>query len=265
MSRLSHLPLLMFAALAADAAIAAPTPITIEQAMADPDWIGPPVESAWWSWNSQQVEYKLKRKGSPVRDTFRQPVAGGIAQQVADDQRGTLDVADPVYDRSRSRSAFVRNGDVFVRDLRSGALTQLTRGTEKAAAVGFARDGGVTWRVGQDWFHWTAANGITRVATLKAENNPADPPKADELREQQLRLDLPGLCGVAHACERSLWIVLEQLGQGVAVDGGTGCHGVSIAGNKNGGRSACRRGGARLHQNLTFSARVAERPGAMLA
>ncbi len=187
MSRLSRLPLLMFAALAADAAIAAPTPITIEQAMADPDWIGPPVESAWWSWNSQQVEYKLKRTGSPVRDTFRQPVAGGIAQQVADDQRGTLDVANPVFDAARQRTAFVRNGDVFVRDLRSGALTQLTRGTEKAAAVGFARDGGVTWRVGHDWFHWTAANGTTRVTTLKAENNPADPPKADDLREQQLR------------------------------------------------------------------------------
>ena len=104
MSRVLPLSLLLSAVLAAPAAHAAPTPITIEQAMADPDWIGPPVEKAWWSWNSQQVEYQLKRNGSPVRDTFRQPVAGGVAAQVADDQRGTLDVAEPVYDRSRSRS-----------------------------------------------------------------------------------------------------------------------------------------------------------------
>ncbi|WP_251282075.1 hypothetical protein, partial [Enterobacter hormaechei] len=110
-------------------------------------------------WNSQQVEYQLKRNGSPVRDTFRQPVAGGVAAQVADDQRGTLDVAEPVYDRSRSRSAFVRNGDVFVRDLRSGALTQLTRSNERAGNVNFAADNGVIWRVGQNWFHWTAASG----------------------------------------------------------------------------------------------------------
>ncbi|HBS61174.1 MAG TPA: S9 family peptidase, partial [Stenotrophomonas sp.] len=93
---------------------------------ADPDWIGPPVESAWWSWNSQQVEYQLKRTGSPVRDTFRQPIGGGVAVQVSDDQRGTLDVDSPVYDSARQRSVFVRNGDVFLRDLRSGALTQLT-------------------------------------------------------------------------------------------------------------------------------------------
>ncbi len=186
MPRTLPLSLLLLAALGGTAH-AAPTPITIEQAMADPDWIGPPVESAWWSWNSQQVEYTLKRNGSPVRDTFRQPVSGGAAVQVADDQRGTLDVDTPVYDSSRQRSAFVRNGDVFLRELRSGALTQLTRSTEKSSNVGFARDGGVIWRTGQNWFHWTAAAGVQQVASLKAEKNPDDAPKADVLREQQLR------------------------------------------------------------------------------
>ncbi|WP_314106229.1 S9 family peptidase [uncultured Stenotrophomonas sp.] len=186
MLRTLPLSLLLLAALGG-AAHAAPTPITIEQAMADPDWIGPPVESAWWSWNSQQVEYQLKRTGSPVRDTFRQPVTGGAASQVADDQRGSLDVENPVYDSARQRAAFVRNGDVFLRDLRSGTLTQLTRSTEKAGAVGFARDGGVIWRTGQTWFHWTAAGGVQQVASLKAEKNPDDAPKADVLRDQQLR------------------------------------------------------------------------------
>lgn len=186
MPRTLPLSLLLLAALGGTAH-AAPTPITIEQAMADPDWIGPPVDSAWWSWNSQQVEYTLKRSGSPVRDTFRQPVSGGAAIQVADDQRGTLDVDSPVYDSRRQRSAFVRNGDVFLRDLRNGALTQLTRSTEKSSNVGFARDGGVIWRTGQNWFHWTAAAGVQQVASLKAEKNPDDAPKADVLREQQLR------------------------------------------------------------------------------
>ena len=186
MPRTLPLSLLLLAALGG-AAHAAPTPITIEQAMADPDWIGPPVESAWWSWNSQQVEYQLKRTASPVRDTFRQPVNGGAAVQVADDQRGSLDVDSPVYDSTRQRAAFVRNGDVFLRDLRTGTLTQLTRSTTKSSAVGFARDGGVIWRTGQDWFHWTAGSGVQQVASLKAEKNPDDAPKADVLRDQQLR------------------------------------------------------------------------------
>ena len=49
----------------------------------------------------------------------------------------TLDAAQPEFDAQRTRMAFVRNGDVFVRDLRSGALTQVTRSdaAEVAAAV----------------------------------------------------------------------------------------------------------------------------------
>ena len=56
--------------LAPAAALAQPT-LTLDQAMSHPDWIGPPVEQAWWSLDGQQAYYTLKREGSPVRDTWR--------------------------------------------------------------------------------------------------------------------------------------------------------------------------------------------------
>ncbi|AVY68358.1 S9 family peptidase [Xanthomonas translucens] len=170
-------------AVAQDAA----TPLTIEQAMADPDWIGPPVEAAWWAWDGRQVQYQLKRAGSPVRDTYRQSVDGAAAQRVEDTQRSTLDAADPVYDARRERMLFVRNGDVFLRDLRSGALTQLTRSNEAAARPQFSTDGGALWRVGNDWYRWSAGGGTQQAAVLKAERDPDAAPKPDALREQQLR------------------------------------------------------------------------------
>ncbi|UUZ55867.1 hypothetical protein LP419_10495 [Massilia sp. H-1] len=46
---------------------AAVTPISLDQAMAHPDWIGTPVENAWWSWDSKQVFFKQKRSGSQLR------------------------------------------------------------------------------------------------------------------------------------------------------------------------------------------------------
>ncbi|OAX55919.1 S9 family peptidase [Xanthomonas graminis] len=170
-------------AVAQDAA----APLTIEQAMADPDWIGPPVEAAWWAWDGRQVQYQLKRAGSPVRDTYRQGVDGAAAQRVEDTQRSTLDAADPVYDARRERMLFVRNGDVFLRDLRSGALTQLTRSNEAAARPQFGTDGGALWRVGNDWYRWSAGGGTLQAAVLKAERDPNAAPKPDALREQQLR------------------------------------------------------------------------------
>ena len=50
---------------------AAVTPISLDQAMAHPDWIGTPVETAWWSWDGKQVFYKQKRIGSQLRDIYQ--------------------------------------------------------------------------------------------------------------------------------------------------------------------------------------------------
>ena len=181
------LPLLLAALPAATSAQAAATAaFTLDQAMADPDWIGAPVERAWWSWDGRQAQLLLKREGSSVRDTWRQPVAGGALQKVSDAERDGLDAPDPVYDPQRRRMAFVRNGDVFVRDLGSGSLVQLTRTDYAEAQPGFAADGGVTWRAGHDWYHWNGGVAA-QVASLRPERDPAAAPAPDALREQQLR------------------------------------------------------------------------------
>jgi dipeptidyl aminopeptidase/acylaminoacyl peptidase len=161
-------------------------PLTIEQVMADLDWIGPPVEDARWTWDSRSVEYDLKRNGSPIRDTFRQDVAATAATRVGDDARDTLGATGAVYDAKRQHQAFVRNGDVFVRNLRSGALTQLTRTLDEEAAPQFGSDGALVWRVGNQWFRWNGTS-VAQAAQVKAEDDPAKPPSEDLLREQQLR------------------------------------------------------------------------------
>ncbi len=183
MPRLLPLTLLLLTA----TAHAQPTaPLTIEQVMADPDWIGPSVDQAWWQWDGKQVQYLLKRDGSPVRDTYRQGIDGAAADRVADTARAGLDAADPSYDATRQRMLFARNGDIFLRDLRSGALTQLTRSNEVESRPQFASDGGAIWRAGNNWYHWRADGGTAQVAVVKAERDPNAAPKADVLREQQL-------------------------------------------------------------------------------
>ncbi len=171
----------------------AQTPITLEQAMADPDWIGPPVEQAWWAWDGQRVQYTLKRDGATIRDTWQQPLVGGVAVRVDGAARGDLDAAQPQYDATRSRMAFVRNGDLFVRDLRSGALTQVTRTVAAESRPQWSTGGNLVFRVGNDWFQWHAGSGVgnagvTQATVLKAEKDPAATPKADDLRDRQLAM-----------------------------------------------------------------------------
>jgi dipeptidyl aminopeptidase/acylaminoacyl peptidase len=193
------LPVLLLSSAAfAQAASPAPSavaPLTLARVMADPDWIGPPVEQAWWAWDGQRVQYLLKRPGASIRDTFQQALDGSaaVATRVDGADRASLDAADPVYDAAHARMAFVRNGDVFVRQLqdgvsRRGTLTQLTRSDDEESLPQWSRDGGLVWRVGNDWYRWSARDGVQQAAVLKAEKDPDASPKPDALREHQLRL-----------------------------------------------------------------------------
>ncbi|MBW8366636.1 MAG: DPP IV N-terminal domain-containing protein, partial [Arenimonas sp.] len=184
-----RLTVLALLAACAAPALAQDTPLTLDQAMAHPDWIGPPVESAWWSLDGTRAHYTLKREGSPVRDTWTLPVAGGDPVRVEGAAQADIDGAQVVYDASRRRALFVRNGDVFLRQI-GGGLQQLTRSAELEAAPRFAADGrGVVWRVGNDWFRWSPDTGLAQpVALPRAVKDPAAAPEADVLRDQQLRL-----------------------------------------------------------------------------
>jgi dipeptidyl aminopeptidase/acylaminoacyl peptidase len=187
---LTLLSVLALPALAAPAAPVTPTPITLDQAMANPDWIGTPVEQSWWRWDSKQVFYRQKRVGSPLRDTFR---AGTTPRLVSDAELATQDGPGVVYNRERTRGLFLRNGDLFERDLKNGTLLQITRGVTGVANMQFSSNGSdVQYRSGSDWMRWSPVDRVNApVALLRATKDPAAPPddaSASALRDMQLRL-----------------------------------------------------------------------------
>jgi dipeptidyl aminopeptidase/acylaminoacyl peptidase len=162
--------------------------LTLEKIMADPDWMGPPVRDAYWSADGRAVYYSVKRAGSQIVDLHHVDLAGrndGIvdAKDMADAD------GSPIFDRSLKRAAFVRNGDIFVRDLGSGRLRQITRTPQIEAAPQFSVDGKLlSFRVGNDWFVYDFDSGVTApAAVVKAEKDPDAAPKADDLRDMQLR------------------------------------------------------------------------------
>src|SRR5271169_3248257 len=112
-------------ALQCAAAPASQSGISLEKIMADPDWIGPPVSEPYWSADGKTIYYSLKRSGSPIVDLHRLDIAKGKDDAL---DAAAMPAADgpAVYDLAGKRAAFVRNHDIFVRDLSSGRLTQIT-------------------------------------------------------------------------------------------------------------------------------------------
>ena len=156
--------------------------------MADPDWIGPPVQNAYWSADAKAVYYSLKRAGSPIVDLHRIDPSNGKDQVVDAAAMSNAD-GPAVYDRAGKHAAFIRHHDLFVRDLTSGRLTQITRTPQIKSDPHFSVDGRLlSFRVDNDWFVHDFASGVTTPAAIvKAEKDPNAPPAADDLREMQLR------------------------------------------------------------------------------
>jgi dipeptidyl aminopeptidase/acylaminoacyl peptidase len=172
------------------AAVPASGPLTLEQIMADPDWIGPQVEDAHWSVDGRSIYFKLKRKGSQIRDLYEVDAGGGTPQKLDDAQ---LLLADgfPVFDPAHHRAAFLRHGDVFLRELASGKTRQLTRSDSPRSELQFSADGNtLSWREGRsEWMVCDLATGVIGpAAQLKAEKDPHAKAQPDQMERLQLHL-----------------------------------------------------------------------------
>ncbi|HEY1314731.1 MAG TPA: prolyl oligopeptidase family serine peptidase [Steroidobacteraceae bacterium] len=176
------------ALLQAAAAAAAPQDLALEKIMADPAWVGPRAKDGYWSGDGRSVYYSLQRAASPIVDLHRIDLKDRKDQTVEPQALAAAD-GPPVFDAAGKRAAFVRSGDIFVRDLASGRLTQITRSAQLKAAPQFSADGGLlSFRVGNDWFVHDFGSGVTaQAAVVKTEKDPDAAPKPDDLRDMQLR------------------------------------------------------------------------------
>lgn len=182
--------LFALAVLASVSVQAQSTPVTLDQAMAHPDWIGTPVESARWSWDSQNLQYSQKRTGSPIRDVFAMNRAGGNAKKLESADLANQDGNNFIFDARHQQALFVRNGDIFLRNLKSGSLTQITRSNAMETDPRFSADGSaVLYRENNQWYRWSLNARLQEPAALPvAEDDPDKAAKANDLRDMQLRL-----------------------------------------------------------------------------
>jgi dipeptidyl aminopeptidase/acylaminoacyl peptidase len=183
-------------ALLSAAASAQQTPLTLEQIMADPDWIAGQIAmpghegmAPYFGADGRSVYYQLKRSGSPLSDLHRADLRDGSDVVIDGAAMADADGDHAAYDRAQTHVAFVRNGDIFVRDLKTGALQQITRTAQDESAPQWSADGQrLSFRAGNEWFVHDLASGVTAAAAvLKTEKDPAAT-KADDLHDLQLHL-----------------------------------------------------------------------------
>ena len=171
--------------------------LTMEQIMAHPDWLGRQSESAHWSADSSQVYYQRKREGSEIRDWFVRPLTGkDNGELVALSELEQIGTDNAVYNTSRTLQAYAFEGDIYVRDIASGNVTQLTRDSARQFAPEFLQDGRVVYREGWTFFAQALnSSQRTELVSLKLEEAPKAPamPKGYLAQEQHKLIEFIAL------------------------------------------------------------------------
>ena len=179
------------ALIALPAFAATDTPVTLEQIMANTDWIGNQPEQGYWGYDSKSVYYSQKREGSALHDLYVEDTAGGAPRKLADSELPNASVADGAYNLARTLHVFVRNDNLFVRDMKTGALRQLTRYTGKKKDPSFMADGSrVQWHEDNDIYLYDLNSGMTSMA---ADVRLTDDPAKDDGPKNYLQAEQPRL------------------------------------------------------------------------
>lgn len=167
-----------------------PRELTLQRIMSHPDWLGIPPEDPYWADDGRSVYYQRKREGEDIRDLYRLDLATGEAARVDAADRGTADAPGGDWSEDGRRKAYVRAGDVYVKDLTTGQVRQLTRTAETEADVQFmAGDRRVSFRRDDDFYVFDLDSGLlSQAADLRLEDDPDEEDAPEFLEAQQQRL-----------------------------------------------------------------------------
>ncbi len=172
------------------AASVADAPLTLDRIMAR-DWIGTPPEDPYWSDDGKSIFYRQRRPDSEVVDLHRVELASGRSEVVPPAELGRVDAPGGSWSRDRRLRAFVREGDLFVRESGRRSPRQLTRTSElESAPLVLATGDRVAFRRGDAIHAIDLATGLdSTLADLRlAEDPDATPDRSAFLAAEQLRL-----------------------------------------------------------------------------
>jgi dipeptidyl aminopeptidase/acylaminoacyl peptidase len=121
--------------------------LTLEQIMADPDWIGRQPSSEYWADDSQAVYYQQKQKASPLSDLWIKPLdqkGNGIKVELTHLHLHAY--KDRILSKDEEFTAWVFEGNIFVKNLAENNLKQLTKDNRQPTNLVFLNDGRLSFQ-----------------------------------------------------------------------------------------------------------------------
>ncbi len=162
--------------------------LTLEQVMADPDWMGNAPHSAYFSDDGKSVFYSQKISGSNQQQVWQIDLATKQQRKVEDQELFTLDNSNGVLSPDGNLKAFNNRGDLWVKYLSTGDVRQLTRTNTNEGRPQFIGSNTVAYRQGNALYAINLNSGlISQLADIKLTDDPDKEKNKSYLDKQQSR------------------------------------------------------------------------------
>jgi dipeptidyl aminopeptidase/acylaminoacyl peptidase len=158
-------------------------PLTVEKIMRDPKWIGVAPTNVFWSEDGKQLYFNWNPDRNVGDSLYTITPANRTPQKVSPGVRRTLPAVNGIYNRAKTKKLYEKNGDIFLLDVPTAKITQVTFTTEREFNPVFSFDEKkIMFTMAGNLFSWDT--GIGTFAQLTDFRKGTKKPEA-KLSEQE--------------------------------------------------------------------------------
>jgi dipeptidyl aminopeptidase/acylaminoacyl peptidase len=167
--------------------------LTIEQIMQAPEkWIGASPEEIFWSETNDAIFFNWNPEQDTLASLYRYSLKSGSIDKISWEEKGKVTDRGE-YNSDRTKKVVVRDGNIFLLDLKKNTEKQLTDWLERVSSVKFAlNDSHISFMKNQNLFVLNLENGLIRQVTnfVSDEEKPERESRGQAawLENQQLEL-----------------------------------------------------------------------------
>jgi dipeptidyl aminopeptidase/acylaminoacyl peptidase len=181
--------------------------LTVEKIMRDPKWIGVSPSNIHWSDDSKKLYFNWNPNNT-VRDELFTITQNDLSPvKVGIDEQKNLPAGYGELDSKRTQKVYAKNGDIFLEDLKTGKITQLTNTTDREYNPVFSSDGSkVLFMRGDNLYALSlAGGGLAQLTNFVASASDATPAAKPAGRRGGPKKDQ------AAGNEQEAWLKSQQL------------------------------------------------------
>ena len=163
--------------------------------MRDPKWIGTSPSGVRWSDDSKKIYFNWNPQAADRDSLFAVTTTNLKPAGVGIEENKLLAAGDGAWNKSHTLKVFAKYGDLFLSNLKTGKIIQLTNTTDRESSPDFSEDGSSVLFIRNNNLYSLKLNGgslvqLTNfVRTAAPKKDKTDDSKQDKwLKDQQLEL-----------------------------------------------------------------------------